>query len=155
RQRPGPSPGGQAGCMNECIEETTMEQTNRLTGNGHDARPSPARPAWQTTHTPRVDVLDTGEELTLYADLPGVRAEDLQLRWDNNELVLSGRPRPRDGQDWPVLHEYTPGEFRRAFRVTEDVDPARISAEMKNGVLTLHLPRSDRSRPRKIDVQGS
>jgi len=129
-----------------------MDNTQMLVKNG---KGSQARSGWQTTYTPRVDILETEEGLLLHADLPGVKPEDLEVRFEQDELTVHGRvtSRPEHGHD--LLREYDTGEFHRVFRINEDVDANRISATLKQGVLTLCLPRSERARPRKIDVKGA
>ena len=104
--------------------------------------------------TPRVDILETPDELTLFADLPGVRAEDLDLRYEKGELLLHGRVRPREGRPTALLQEYEEGDFYRAFTIHETIDSSRITAECKNGVLTVHLPKTEAMRPRQISVRG-
>jgi HSP20 family molecular chaperone IbpA len=128
--------------------------TNELRKNGAGTASVTAPAVREATCTPRVDVLETGEELIVYADLPGVRPEDLELHWEDRQLVLHGRVRAGEGGRRPLLREYGTRDFQRVFRVSEDVDPDRISAELKGGVLTLRLPRADHARPRKIPVSG-
>ena len=104
--------------------------------------------------TPRVDILETDKELTLFAETPGVRPEDVNLRYENGELLLHGRVQPRaQGKDL-LLQEYEEGDFYRAFTIHESIDAGRIEAECKNGVLIVHLPKVEAVRPRKIDVKG-
>lgn len=105
--------------------------------------------------TPRVDILENDNELTVFADLPGVRNEDLDLRYENGELLLHARVQPRhpDNQLW--LNEYEVGDFYRAFSIHESIDSSRISATCKNGVLTIHLPKTEKAKPRQIKVQGT
>src|SRR5690349_11296113 len=105
-------------------------------------------------YTPRVDVVETDDGLTLYADMPGVKPEDVDVRFEGGELTLHGRCAPRQSQANWLLYEYGVGDFYRSFTVGEDVDPARIAAELKLGVLTVHLPRSEAAKPRKITVTG-
>jgi HSP20 family protein len=105
--------------------------------------------------TPRVDIVETDQELTLYAEVPGVGPEDVDLRYENGELVLHGRVRPRRSpQQAPLLQEYDEGDFYRAFSIHESIDSTRIGAECKNGVLTVHLPKAEAVRPRQINVRG-
>jgi len=101
-----------------------------------------------------VDIFETDDELTLFADLPGVSADDLDLRYENGELFVHGKVRPRhpDNQRW--LDEYEVGDFYRAFSISESIDSGRISAECKNGVLTVHLPKVEHAKPKKISVRG-
>jgi HSP20 family protein len=105
--------------------------------------------------TPRVDILETDKELTLYADMPGVRPEDIDLRYERGELLLHGRVQPRERNGSLLLQEYEVGDFYRAFSIHESIDSSRISAECKNGVLTVHLPKEEKVQPKQIAVQGS
>lgn len=104
--------------------------------------------------TPRVDIYENENELTLCADLPGVRPEDVDLRYENGELVLHGRVRPRLGHKPLLLQEYDEGDFYRAFTIHESIDSTKITAECKNGVLTVHLPKTEAVKPRQINVRG-
>src|SRR6516164_1345031 len=85
--------------------------------------------------TPRVDILETDKELTLFAEMPGVRPEDVNLRYENGELVLHGKVQPRPAGRPMLLHEYEEGDFYRVFRIDESVDATKIEAEARNGVL--------------------
>jgi HSP20 family molecular chaperone IbpA len=105
--------------------------------------------------TPRFDICETEDELVLLGDLPGVKAESLDIQFESNELVLHGRVSPRHESQKFVHKEYGVGDFRRSFTIGESIDASRISAELSSGVLTLHLPKSDRVKARKIEVQGS
>src|SRR5262245_46915252 len=106
-------------------------------------------------YTPRVDILETDDELLLYADLPGVKPEDVDVRFENGELILHGRCQPRPAPNGHLLAEYGVGDFYRAFRVSEAVAADKIAAELKQGVLTVHLPKSETVKPRQIRVQGN
>lgn len=105
-------------------------------------------------YTPRVDILEKENELVLFADLPGVKPDDADVRFENGELVLHGKVSPRPFNEGAVAVEYGVGDFYRAFTISEDIDAQRISAELKNGVLTVHLPKVEAVRPRKIKVTG-
>jgi HSP20 family protein len=104
--------------------------------------------------TPRVDIVETDKELTLYAEVPGVRAEDVELRYERGELSVHGRVAPRANRRAWLLQEYEVGDFYRAFNIHESVDSGRIEAECKNGVLIVHLPKAESARPRQINVRG-
>jgi HSP20 family protein len=104
--------------------------------------------------TPRVDILETADELTLLADMPGVKPEDADIRFENGELVIHGRCQPRHERASFLLSEYGVGDFYRAFTITQDVDADKISAEMKQGVLTVHLPKAEKVKPKRISVKG-
>jgi HSP20 family protein len=104
--------------------------------------------------TPRVDIYETDQELTLYADLPGARPEDVDLRYEQGQLFLHGRVQPRQQQVNFLLREYDEGDFYRVFDIHESIDSTRIEAEFKNGVLIVHLPKVEAARPRQITVRG-
>jgi HSP20 family protein len=102
---------------------------------------------------PRVDIYETDKELTLLADVPGVRPEDVDLHYEKGELTLQGTVRPRHGGRF-LAQEYETGDFYRTFTIHESIDASRIEAECKNGVLTVHLPKAEAVRPRQIQVKG-
>lgn len=118
----------------------------------HDQLPAVEQTRGTVTYTPRFDILETDDELTLYGDLPGVGPEDLDIRFENDHLLVHAKVPPRhDGREL-IYAEYGVGDYYREFRISEAVDAAKISAEMKNGVLTLHLPKSESVKPRRIEV---
>jgi HSP20 family protein len=104
--------------------------------------------------TPRVDIYETDAELTLYADVPGVRPEDVDLRYERGELMLHARVRPQERRGHPVAFEYEDGDYYRVFQIHETIDAAKIEGECKNGVLTVHLPKAAAAQPRKVTVRG-
>jgi HSP20 family protein len=104
--------------------------------------------------TPRVDIFETDKELTLYADVPGVRCGDVDLRYERGELILHGRVQPRQQGHSYLLNEYDVGDFYRAFTIHESIDAGKISAECKNGVLVVHLPKVAQAQPRQIQVRA-
>jgi HSP20 family protein len=105
--------------------------------------------------SPRVDIFENDKELTLFAELPGVRPEDVNLHYENGELVLHGKVQPRRGDRQTLLAEYEEGDFYRVFTIHESIDARKIEAECKGGVLTVHLPKVEAARPRQISVKGA
>jgi HSP20 family protein len=105
--------------------------------------------------TPRADIRESAEELVLEMDLPGVKAENVDVHFDRGELTVraKGPTLTTAGRSWLAL-EYQPGDFERVFRLSPDVDASKIAAELKDGVLTLHLPRAENYRARRISVRG-
>jgi len=106
-------------------------------------------------YSPRIDIWEQGDELILYADLPGVSAEDLDVRFENHELTIHGRVRPRHEDVQFTYGEYGVGDFYRSFNIGESIDASQIHAELQNGVLALHLPKAAEIRPRRIEVKAS
>jgi len=106
------------------------------------------------TYRPNVDVLERADEILLFADMPGVAHDGIDIRFEHGTLTIHASVRPREPADRDyLLHEYGVGDFRRSFDVSEAVDASRISAEYVEGVLTVHLPRTAESQPRKIPVR--
>lgn len=107
------------------------------------------------TYTPRIDIAETENELVLCADMPGVDSENLDVRFENGELSIYGKVSPRHENVTFLYGEYGIGDFYRTFTIGEAIDSEKTSAELKNGVLTLHLPKSERLKPRRIEVKSS
>jgi len=130
---------------------------NNLTTTPTKDRAEVARP--ETTRggvhfSPRVDIFETDGELTLFAEVPGVKPDDVDLHYEKGELVLHARVKPRHESESALFQEYEEGDFYRAFTIHESIDSSRITAECKNGVLTVHLPKAEAVRPRQITVRG-
>jgi len=130
---------------------TTELQNTTASANG--TAPAPTKGAGRV-YAPRVDVVETADELILYADLPGVKAEDVSLTCKGGELILHARCDPRSYGREPLHTEYGVGDFYRAFTVTEQVDCGGIEAALKDGVLAVRLPKAEAVRPKKIPVKG-
>jgi HSP20 family protein len=107
------------------------------------------------TYSPRIDIWETDDELVLYADVPGVTPDSLDIQFENRELRLHGQVAPRHENINFLAGEYGIGDFYRTFTIGEAVDAERISAELSNGVLTLHLPKTQAAKPRRIEVKHS
>ena len=89
----------------------------------------------------------------MYADLPGVTAEGLDLQVQDNRLTLFGRILNADSMPMSAVHqEYQVGDFLRSFILSDEVDHERIQAKLSNGVLRVDLPRATRAKPRRIEV---
>ncbi len=118
------------------------------------ARQEPTRGA--PYYRPVVDILEMADELRVVADMPGAKAEDIDVEFENGVLTIHAKVEPRqpEGTDY-LLREYGVGDFHRAFQVSEKVDAARISAEYTEGVLVLHLPKAEEAKARKIEVRTS
>lgn len=111
----------------------------------------PAEP--RLLFNPPIDIYETPDGLVLYADLPGVTADGLDLQVQDNRLTLYGRVAPREGLPGQMLHqEYHVGDFLRSFILSDEVDHERIQARLSNGVLRVDLPRAARAKPRRIEV---
>lgn len=104
--------------------------------------------------TPRVDIVETQDELQLFADLPGVESSDVDVRFENGELAIHGCCAARQEGANYLSCEYGIGDFYRTFAISEQIDSDKISAELKNGVLSVHLPKSEKAKPKRIAVKN-
>ena len=119
-----------------------------VSGTAEQTRPGP-------TFTPPVDIFETETGITLLADMPGVKAKDLDIDLRDNILTLAGEVASPEGSDEvDVLREYRTGKYVRQFTLSEAIDQSKINADLKNGVLRLVLPRAEKAVPRKITVKA-
>jgi HSP20 family molecular chaperone IbpA len=100
---------------------------------------------------PAVDILENENEILLHADLPGVLKDDIGVNIDNGKMTLSGVRRLQMGGA-AVWRELADIEFRRTFAVPQSIDIDKVHAELKDGVLRLHLPKSEAAKPRQIEI---
>ena len=106
--------------------------------------------------SPAVDIHEGPEGLVLEADLPGVASEDLTIQVEDNVLSLHGPVRGIVPAGARVVHEeFRPADFHRSFILSDEVDRSKIVAELKNGVLRLTLPKAERVKTRRIEIQSS
>lgn len=102
---------------------------------------------------PAVDVRETEEEVVVYADLPGVQKEDIQLEVKDHTLVLSGRRKPLcSAEDGWLRREAPSGQFFRAFSLPTDVKANQVTANFKSGVLEIHLPKAEEAKPHRVKI---
>ena len=121
-------------------------------------QPQPLQPdAGQRTAPsllPPVDIFEDGGGITLLADLPGVGREDLAIGVDGRNLTIEAPLRLGEASSiTPVYAEVRANHFRRSFELSSDLDTARIDAGLRDGVLTLRIPKLEQAKPRRIDVR--
>ncbi len=103
---------------------------------------------------PSFDVKESPDAYQLKADLPGILEADLEISLESNRLTVAGKREAettKDGERWH-LAERSNGSFSRTFTLPEDVDSEKVVAELRNGVLTLMVPKRPEVRPKKISV---
>jgi HSP20 family protein len=106
-----------------------------------------------TCFTPRVDIVESDADLLLYADMPGVAPGDIDLRYEQGELILHGKVQPTAPNGRLVFGEFEVGDFYRVFQVHESIDAAKIEAEFKNGVVTVRLPKVEAVKPKQVPIK--
>lgn len=103
---------------------------------------------------PLVDIYENEEEILLHTDMPGVTNDDIVINMDNGKLYLSG-VRRMDADGAATWQEFGEVEYTRTFSVPQSIDIDRVNAELTDGVLKLHLPKSEASRPRRIEIKAA
>jgi HSP20 family protein len=104
---------------------------------------------------PTVDISETDGEYLIKAELPEVRKEDVKVTVENGVLTLQGERRQEKEEKGKRFHrvERSYGSFVRSFTLPESVDESGVRAEYKDGVLNLHLPKTEKVKPKSIDVK--
>jgi HSP20 family protein len=104
-------------------------------------------------YMPTADIYETEDALTVVLEMPGVSKDNVDVSVENGVLTVEGRI---DFQRYeglqPVYGEYNVGPYRRSFRISSQVDQNKITAEMRDGVITLALPKAEEAKPRRIAV---
>ena len=102
---------------------------------------------------PVTDIFETDEALTVILEMPGVDKDNVDLKVENDVLKVDGWINfSRYEGLQPVYTEYNIGNYARTFQLSSKIDQDRISAELRDGVMTLVLPKSEKAKPRKIAV---
>jgi len=132
-----------------------QERMNRLfedsLARSNTADQEMAMGAW----TPAVDIYETASEVVLKADLPGVEQKDIDLRIENSTLTLRGERKFMKEATEEDYHriERSYGVFSRSFQLPGSIDQSKIKASHKEGVLEVHLPKKEDTRPKQIKVE--
>jgi HSP20 family protein len=114
----------------------------------------PTRPG--LVFTPAVDIFENTEGITLLADMPGVKSKELNIDLRESVLTLEGHVESSEKADEvDVIREYRTGKYYRQFTLSQVIDQGKITAELKDGVLRLWLPKVEAATPRKITVKSA
>jgi HSP20 family molecular chaperone IbpA len=105
---------------------------------------------------PAVDIVEKDAVTVIFADMPGVAPEDVEVTLERQVLTLTGRVRGPAPEGYRRLSsEYREGDYSRVFTLSDSVDQNKIKADLKNGVLRLELPRAAEAKPKKIAVKAA
>jgi HSP20 family molecular chaperone IbpA len=103
---------------------------------------------------PLVDIFENKEEILLYADMPGVDKKDISIDIDNGKLTINGiRRMVKTGA--ATWEEFGDAEYQRTFAVPQTIDLSKVAASLVDGVLQLHLPKSEAAKPKKIEITAN
>jgi HSP20 family protein len=103
---------------------------------------------------PKTNLYDNGEEFLVVAEVPGMSKDDINIRIQGNYLELSGS-RKADSPEGYRMHraERPAASFTRSFTIPSDVDGERVQASLKDGLLTLTLPKAEAAKPKQIEIR--
>jgi HSP20 family protein len=122
---------------------------------GHPAGGTEELSQLQRAITPLIDIHEGPDGLILEADLPGANDGNVSIQLEDNVLVLHARvPSPLPEGARPLHEEYHVGDFTRSFILSDEVERGRITADLKNGVLRLMLPKAERAKTRRIEIKS-
>jgi len=137
---------------NATVETQDRNQAQTQTQNqGRSTRPERERDRGFVT--PPANIIATQNEYVVEVDMPGVDKDGLQVMVEGNELTLIGRRKLDLPEGEPCYCESAWADYRRVFELGPDVDTSKINAEMRQGVLKLHLPKSEKAKPKQIEVK--
>ena len=129
-------------------KDMQVKGKQEVTGSAEQTRSGPV-------FVPPVDIFEIDGNIVLKADLPGVRADDLNIDLKENLLTLTGEMKPFEAADeCDLMVEYEVGQYYRQFTIPEQIDREKIDAQLKQGVLTLTLPKAEAAKPRKIEIKS-
>lgn len=129
--------------------KTEIQKTEKA---GVPTGPEQTRPG--PVYSPAVDIFENDSSITVLADMPGVKAQDLKIDLRESVLTLTGRvTSPESPKESDVLREFQTGTFFRQFTLSETIDQGKIDAKLTDGVLRLELPKVEKARPRQIAVR--
>ena len=129
-------------------KELKVREKQELSTDTEQTRPGPV-------YTPDVDIFESETDITMLADIPGVTTEKMAIDLRDDVLTLTGEAET-DGEasEEPIVMEYGVGKYYRQFTLSEVIDQSKITAEFKDGVLRLVLPKVEKATPRKITVSA-
>jgi len=130
-------------------KELKVREKHEVSTDTEQTRPGPV-------YTPDVDIFESDSDITVLADMPGVTTDHMTIDLRDDVLTLTGEATIDDeGSEEPVFVEYGVGRYYRQFSLSDVIDQAKITAELKDGVLRLVLPKVEKAAPRKITVTAA
>ena len=134
--------------MTTATTELKSAEKHELASTAEQTRPG-------VVYQPQVDIFETAQGITLLADMPGVKPEDLTIDLQDSVLTLRGTVRsPEEEGETAVLQEFRWGSYYRQFTLADTIDQGKIEATLNNGVLRLLLPKIEAAKPRQIKVKA-
>jgi HSP20 family protein len=129
------------------VQQTQETQHAQQAQQGAGSRTAPAL-------LPPVDIFEDAGGITLVADLPGVERDDLAIGVDGRSLTIEAPLKLGEARSLTTVYaEVRANHFRRSFELSSDLDTGKIDAGLRDGVLTMRIPKHEQAKPRRIDVR--
>jgi HSP20 family protein len=134
--------------------ESMSNRLNRILSEGNLSTRQPDETVAAADWMPVVDILETNDNFLIQVELPGVEKSAVKLSIEKGVLLISGqRPQGTLSEGMRYHRNERPyGRFERAFRVPDTVDEQKLEADLKNGVLTVRLPKVEKAKPKSIQI---
>ncbi len=140
------------------MTDNKMTTTDQATASNEMAQSAAANAlrAQSLELTPAADIIETDDGATIYVDLPGVNHDTLDINVDHDVLSIKGGVNLHTPKDLnPTYMDVHAGSYNRQFTLSAELDSSKIDAKLKDGVLKLVIPRSEKHKPRKIEVKAA
>ena len=125
-----------------------------MSDNVNVTRQDAAAAGSESALLPPVDVIEDSSGITLYADLPGVAKDKLNIQVEADSLTIEGEVTLPTPEGMAASHaEVDVPRYRRVFTLSKELDSAKVSAELRHGVLKLRIPKAEHAQPRKIEIK--
>jgi HSP20 family molecular chaperone IbpA len=132
-----------------------MEETKELRKREAEVQEGMERTRTGRVFTPAVDIIEKKDDIIVIADMPGVDRESVDINLENNVLTIYGKVGIENPADHRLItSEYGTGDYQRVFTLSDEVDRDNIKATVRNGVLKLVLPKTEKVRSRRIMVES-
>jgi HSP20 family protein len=137
--------------------EEMSERFNRLFGRGLTTRIGGEETLTSIDWVPDVDIIESEKEYLIKAELPEVKKEDVKVSVEKGVLTIQGERKQEKEEKGKKFHriERSYGSFERSFTLPDDADEGKVSAEFKDGILSVHLAKSEKAVPKPIEVKAA
>jgi HSP20 family protein len=135
---------------------TIQNEMNRLFNTFFEAPAQGASPAATRRWLPAMDLVESGDEFVLRADLPGLDEKDVNIELEDNVLTISGERKSEHEERTEGYYrlERASGSFSRSLTLPEGVDPEKVQARFERGVLEVRIPKPEQRKPRKVTISA-
>ncbi len=133
-----------------------MEDMKKIQTQEASASAEPEQTRNRRIFSPRVDIFEKEGAIVLLADMPGTDEKDINISLEKNILTITGKVDVEHRTESRLAYaEYGVGDYSRSFSIPDDIDRNRIEAKIKNGVLTLVLPKAEPEKARRIEIKAA